>query len=128
MTTTLAAPPQARTDQRRWWSLAVIGLAQLLVIIDTTIITIALPSAQHELGMSDVARQWPISAYTLAFGGLLLLGGRLADRLGRKNTLIIGALGFALASAVGGAANGPTMLIIARAAQGAFAALLAPST
>ncbi|HVW39889.1 MAG TPA: DHA2 family efflux MFS transporter permease subunit [Amycolatopsis sp.] len=128
MTTTLEAPTRAPSDQRRWWSLAVIGLAQLLVIIDTTIITIALPSAQHELGMSDVARQWTISAYTLAFGGLLLLGGRLADRLGRKNTLIIGALGFALASAVGGAANGPTMLIIARAAQGAFAALLAPST
>ncbi|NKQ55702.1 MFS transporter [Amycolatopsis sp. K13G38] len=128
MTTTLEAPTDRRTEQRRWWALAVIGLAQLLVIVDTTIVNIALPSAQHELGMSDSARQWTISAYTLAFGGLLLLGGRLADRLGRKNTLIIGALGFALASAVGGAASGPTMLIMARAAQGVFAALLAPST
>jgi EmrB/QacA subfamily drug resistance transporter len=98
------------------------------VIVDTTIVNIALPSAQRDLGLSDVARQWTISAYTLAFGGLLLLGGRLADRLGRRNTLIVGAIGFALASAVGGAANGPTMLIAARAAQGVFAALLAPST
>ncbi|WP_236789371.1 MFS transporter [Amycolatopsis sp. GM8] len=128
MTTTLSAPPDARTDQRRWWALVAIGLAQLLVIVDTTIVNIALPSAQRELGMSDVARQWTISAYTLAFGGLLLLGGRLADRLGRKNTLIVGAIGFALASAVGGAATGPGMLIAARAAQGVFAALLAPST
>ncbi|GAA4671353.1 MULTISPECIES: MFS transporter [Amycolatopsis] len=128
MTTTLAAPEGARTDQRRWWALVAIGLAQLLVIVDTTIVNIALPSAQHELGMSDAARQWTISAYTLAFGGLLLLGGRLADRLGRKNTLIVGAIGFALASAVGGAASGPGMFIAARAAQGVFAAMLAPST
>ncbi|GAB2972951.1 MFS transporter [Amycolatopsis acidiphila] len=117
-----------RTDQRRWWALVAIGLAQPLVIVDTTIVNIALPSAPRELGMSDVARQWTISAYTLAFGGLLLLGGRLADRLGRKNTLIVGAIGFALASVVGGAATGPGMLIAARAAQGGFAALLAPST
>jgi EmrB/QacA subfamily drug resistance transporter len=128
MTTTVSTPPAAPTDQRRWWALVVIGLAQLLVIVDTTIVNIALPSAQRDLGMSDVARQWTISAYTLAFGGLLLLGGRLADRLGRKNTLIVGALGFAIASAVGGAATGPAMLMIARAAQGVFAALLAPST
>jgi EmrB/QacA subfamily drug resistance transporter len=128
MTTTVTAPSPAQSDQRRWWALVAIGLAQLLVIVDTTIVNIALPSAQRDLGMSDVARQWTISAYTLAFGGLLLLGGRLADRLGRKNTLIVGALGFALASAVGGAASGPGMLIAARAAQGVFAALLAPST
>lgn len=128
MTTARSAPAGARADQRRWWALVAIGLAQLLVIVDTTIVNIALPSAQRELGMSDVARQWTITAYTLAFGGLLLLGGRLADRLGRKNTLIVGALGFAIASAVGGAASGPGMLIAARAAQGVFAALLAPST
>ncbi|HVV13806.1 DHA2 family efflux MFS transporter permease subunit [Amycolatopsis sp.] len=128
MTTTVSAPAPVRRSQSRWWALVMIGLAQLLVIIDTTIVNIALPSAQRELGMSDVARQWTISAYTLAFGGLLLLGGRLADRLGRKNTLIVGALGFAIASAVGGAATGPAMLIGARAAQGVFAALLAPST
>ncbi|WP_116109495.1 MFS transporter [Amycolatopsis ruanii] len=118
----------APTDSRKWLALAVVGLAQLLVIIDTTIVNIALPTAQADLGMSDVARQWTISAYTLAFGGLLLLGGRLADRLGRKNTLIVGALGFAAASALGGMASGPGLLIAARAAQGVFAALLAPST
>ena len=128
MTTTTAAPVTAPADSRRWLALAVVGLAQLLVIIDTTIVNIALPTAQADLGMSDVARQWTISAYTLAFGGLLLLGGRLADRLGRKNTLIVGALGFAAASAVGGMAAGPGLLIAARAAQGVFAALLAPST
>ncbi|MFD4197059.1 DHA2 family efflux MFS transporter permease subunit [Amycolatopsis thermoflava] len=128
MTTTTPAPVTAPADSRKWWALAVVGLAQLLVIIDTTIVNIALPTAQADLGMSDVARQWAITAYTLAFGGLLLLGGRLADRLGRKNTLIVGALGFAAASALGGMAAGPGLLIGARAAQGVFAALLAPST
>jgi EmrB/QacA subfamily drug resistance transporter len=108
--------------------LAAVALAQLLIILDTTIVNIALPSAQRELGMSDVARQWTISAYTLAFGGLLLLGGRFADRLGRRNTLLIGIAGFALASAVGGAAPDTAVLLAARAAQGVFAALLAPST
>ncbi|MTD54800.1 MFS transporter [Amycolatopsis pithecellobii] len=128
MTTALSAPSEARTEQRKWWALLAIGLAHLLVVIDTTIVNIALPSAQHELGMSDAARQWAISAYTLAVGGLLLLGGRMGDRFGRRNTLIVGAIGFALASAVGGAATGPGMLIASRAAQGVFAALLAPST
>ncbi|RBM10660.1 MFS transporter [Prauserella sp. PE36] len=128
MTTTAPAPVGQTTDRRRWWALAVIGLAQLLVIVDMTIMTIALPSAQRELGMSDAGRQWAITAYTVAFGGLLLLGGRLADRLGRKNTLLVGAVGFALASAVGGAAISTEMLIAARAGQGVFAALLAPST
>ncbi|MBK1785541.1 MFS transporter [Prauserella cavernicola] len=128
MTTTAPAPPEHSTSSRRWWALAAIGLAQLLVIIDMTIMTIALPSAQRELGMSDATRQWAITGYTVAFGGLLLLGGRLADRLGRKNTLLVGAIGFALASAIGGAATSPTMLIAARAGQGVFAAILAPST
>ncbi|WP_370944697.1 MFS transporter [Amycolatopsis sp. cg5] len=127
MTATLETPPDAPA-RRRWWALGALALAQLLVIIDTTVVNIALPSTQRDLGMSDVARQWTISAYTLAFGGLLLLGGRLADRLGRKNTLLIGITGFALASAVGGAADGAAMLIAARATQGVFAALLAPST
>ncbi|WP_199432605.1 MFS transporter [Qaidamihabitans albus] len=128
MTTTAPAPVAAQVDRRRWLALAVIGLAQLLVIIDMTIMTIALPSAQQDLGMSDAARQWAITAYTVTFGGLLLLGGRLADRLGRRNTLLAGVVGFALASAVGGAATGTEMLLVARAAQGVFAALLAPST
>ncbi|PXY21285.1 MFS transporter [Prauserella muralis] len=128
MTTTAPAPVSTGADRRRWWALAAVGLAQLLVIVDMTIMNIALPSAQRELGMSDAARQWAITAYTVAFGGLLLLGGRLADRLGRKNTLIAGTIGFALASAIGGAATGTEMLIAARAGQGVFAALLAPST
>jgi MFS family permease len=113
---------------RRWWVLAVVGLAQLLVMVDTTVVNIALPTAQRDLGMSDVSRQWTISAYTLAFGGLILLGGRIADRFGRRNTLLVGIAGFAVASAVGGAAINPEMLIIARIAQGLFAALIAPST
>lgn len=123
MTTT--APPRATS---RWLALAALGLAQLMVVLDTTVVTIALPSAQHALGMSDTGRQWTISAYTLTFGGLLLLGGRLADRLGRRGTLLVGIAGFALASAVGGAAPSAGWLIGARAAQGMFAALLAPST
>jgi EmrB/QacA subfamily drug resistance transporter len=115
------------TDPRRWWGLVVIALAQLMVVLDATIVNIALPSAQADLGMSDGNRQWVITAYTLAFGGLLLLGGRIADLVGRKRTFVIGLVGFAAASALGGAATGAGMLFGARALQGAFAALLAPS-
>lgn len=114
-------------DPRRWWGLAAIGLAQLMVVLDMTIVNIALPTAQADLGISDADRQWVITAYTLAFGGLLLLGGRLGDVFGRKAALITGLAGFALASALGGAAQSFTMLIIARALQGVFAALLAPA-
>ncbi|MGX5188941.1 MFS transporter [Streptomyces avermitilis] len=114
-------------DPRRWWSLVVIALAQLMVVLDATIVNIALPSAQRALGMSDGNRQWVITAYTLAFGGLLLLGGRIADLVGRKRTFIIGLIGFAAASALGGAATTSGMLFGARALQGAFAAVLAPS-
>nr|WP_329255173.1 MFS transporter [Streptomyces canus] len=105
----------------------VIALAQLMVVLDATIVNIALPSAQQDLGMSDANRQWVITAYTLAFGGLLLLGGRIADLVGRKRTFVIGLVGFAAASALGGAATGSGMLFAARALQGVFAALLAPS-
>src|SRR4051794_21724660 len=91
--------------ERRWLILAVLGLAQLMVILDVTVVNIALPSAQHALGFSDGDRQWIVTAYTLAFGGLLLLAGRVADLVGRKRTLIIGLVGFALASALGGAAQ-----------------------
>ncbi|GGL92406.1 MFS transporter [Streptomyces fumigatiscleroticus] len=121
--------PDAATtpDPRRWWGLVVIALAQLMVVLDGTIVNIALPSAQQDLGMSDGNRQWVITAYTLAFGGLLLLGGRVADLVGRKRTFIIGLVGFAAASAVGGAATGSGMLFVARAAQGVFGAVLAPS-
>ncbi|MET9786018.1 MFS transporter [Streptomyces canus] len=114
-------------DPRRWWGLVVIALAQLMVVLDATIVNIALPSAQQDLGMSDANRQWVITAYTLAFGGLLLLGGRIADLVGRKRTFVIGLVGFAAASALGGAATGSGMLFAARALQGAFAAVLAPS-
>ncbi|MCX5423192.1 MFS transporter [Streptomyces sp. NBC_00078] len=114
-------------DNRRWWTLVVIALAQLMVVLDMTIVNIALPSAQADLNMSDGNRQWVITAYTLAFGGLLLLGGRVADLVGRRTTFMIGLLGFAAASALGGAASGQGMLFGARALQGVFAALLAPS-
>ncbi|WP_282090275.1 MFS transporter [Streptomyces tendae] len=119
--------PAPAPDPKRWWALAVIALAQLMVILDGTVVNIALPSAQRALGMSDADRQWVITAYTLAFGGLLLLGGRIADLVGRKRTFVLGLAGFAAASALGGAAAGPGMLFAARALQGAFAAVLAPS-
>src|SRR4051812_40492004 len=112
---------------RRWLALAVIGIAQLLVVLDATIVNIALPSAQRDLGFSADDRQWVVTAYALAFGSLLLLGGRIADLFGRKWTFIAGLLGFAGASAVGGAAGSFGVLVAARATQGAFAALLAPA-
>ncbi|MDT7723605.1 MAG: hypothetical protein QOI21_181 [Actinomycetota bacterium] len=132
---TVAAPAQGDTAKhgsnphhgRRWLILVVIGLAQLMVVLDATIVNIALPSAQQSLGFTDDARQWVVTAYALAFGSLLLLGGRAADLFGRKRALMVGLAGFAVASAVGGAANGIEMLLIARGAQGVFAALLAPA-
>src|SRR5690348_5986266 len=90
--------PETDADPRRWWGLVVIALAQLMVVLDATIVIIALPSAQRELGMTDAHRQWVITAYSLAFGGLLLLGGRIADRIGRKRTFTLGLVGFAAAS------------------------------
>jgi len=114
-------------DPRRWKALVFISLAQLMVVLDSTIVNIALPSAQHDLGISDANKQWVITAYALAFGGLLLFGGRIADLWGRKRAFVVGLSGFALASALGGAASGEAMLLSARAAQGAFGALLAPS-
>jgi EmrB/QacA subfamily drug resistance transporter len=123
-----AAAAEAEHDHgRRWWTLATLGLAQLMVVLDATIVNIALPSAQIGLGFSDADRQWVVTAYSLAFGGLLLLGGRLADLFGRRRTLMIGLAGFAAASALGGAATGFGMLVAARALQGAFGALLAPA-
>src|SRR6201981_1601155 len=114
-------------DRRRWLILGVIGLAQLMVVLDLTIMNVALPSAQRALGFSTVDRQWVVTAYTLAFGSLLLPGGRLADLLGRKVTFLAGLAGFAGVSAIGGASVNFAMLITARACQGAFAALLVPS-
>ena len=114
-------------DPRRWLALGVIAVAQLMIILDASIVNIALPSAQMDLHISDADRQWMITAYTLAFGGLLLLGGRIADFTGRKRTFIIGLLGFAGASALGGFASTAGLLFAARGLQGAFAALLAPA-
>ena len=121
-------PPSADPHHdRRWLILVVIGIAQLLVVLDVTIVNIALPSAQRELGFSDDDRQWVITAYALAFGSLLLLGGRVGDLFGRKWTFITGLIGFAGASALGGAAQSFGLLVAARALQGAFGAMLAPA-
>jgi len=114
-------------DPKRWRALAVIAVAQLMIVLDATIVNIALPTAQRDLGITTADRQWVVTAYTLAFGGLLLLGGRIADYTGRKRTFIIGLIGFAAASAVGGLAPSAGWLFAARGLQGAFAALLAPA-
>src|SRR5712691_9792967 len=123
----LAEETTRRSVDRRWIALSFIALAQLMIALDATIVSIALPWAQRALGASDAQRQWVITAYTLAFAGLLLVGGRIADTFGRKRTFVIGLAGFALASAVGGSAATFGVLLAARAAQGAFAALLAPA-
>ncbi|MFI6285095.1 MFS transporter [Streptomyces sp. NPDC051018] len=117
---------RARRGHRRWTLLAV-SAAQLLVVLDGTIVNIALPSAQGALGMSDAGRHWVITAYLLAFGGLLLIGGRVSGALGHRRAFTVGLAGFAVASALGGAAVNPGMLFGARALQGVFAALLAPA-
>jgi EmrB/QacA subfamily drug resistance transporter len=123
----LAEEATHRSVDRRWLALAIIALAQLMIALDATIVSIALPWAQRDLGASDAQRQWVITAYTLAFAGLLLVGGRIADAFGRKRTFVLGLAGFAVASAVGGSAGTFAVLLAARAAQGAFAALLAPT-
>jgi EmrB/QacA subfamily drug resistance transporter len=126
--TAISAPATSDSrDSRRWLILAVLGIAQLMVVLDITIVNIALPSAQKALGFSNSDRQWIITAYALSFGSLLLLGGRIGDLVGRRRTFIAGLTGFALASAVGGMAQSFLMLVAARATQGAFAALLAPA-
>ena len=131
MTSLFDAPSSASEldgpDPKRWLALGIVAVAQLMVVLDASIVTIALPSAQHSLHISTGNRQWMITAYTLAFGGLLLLGGRIADYIGRKRAFIIGLIGFAAASALGGVAVSSGMLFGARALQGAFAALLAPA-
>jgi EmrB/QacA subfamily drug resistance transporter len=135
MTTTQAAPSPAAPaghhpdphHASRWMILAVLGLSQLMVVLDATIVNIALPSAQKALSFSNDDRQWIVTAYALAFGALLPLGGRVGDLIGRKTALVVGLIGFAAASAVGGAAEGFGMLVTARAAQGVFGALLAPA-
>src|SRR5580692_6549169 len=122
-----AQPASDTPDPRRWRILAVLGLAQLMVVLDATIVNIALPSAQRSLHFTTVDRQWVVTAYALAFGSLLLLGGRVSSLVGRKVTFLSGLIGFAAASAVGGAATSFGMLVAARACQGAFGAFMAPS-
>lgn len=122
-----AAPQRGARHEHRWWVLAVLALSQLMVVLDATIVNIALPTAQKALDFDSDQRQWIVTAYSLAFGGLLLLGGRLSDLFGRKVTYITGLVGFAAASAFGGAAQSFGELVAARAVQGAFGALLAPA-
>ena len=124
--------PSAVQDQpapvdRRWLVLVVVAIAQLMVVLDSTVVNIALPSAQRSLGFPNGDRQWVVTAYALAFGSLLLVGGRLGDMFSRKWVFITGLAGFALSSAIGGAAVSFEMLVAARALQGAFGAILAPS-
>lgn len=121
------APESGGRGASRWWLLAVACLAQLMVVLDATVVNIALPTAQADLGFSTDNRQWIVTGYALAFGSLLLLGGRIGDLVGRKVTLTVGLVGFAAASAVGGAATSFGMLLAARAGQGVFGALLAPA-
>jgi EmrB/QacA subfamily drug resistance transporter len=121
------SPTDRHHHERRWAILALLGIAQLMIVLDVTIVNIALPSAQKALHFTDDNRQWIVTAYALSFGSLLLLGGKLGDLFGRKWTFVGGLLGFAVASAVGGFADSFGVLVASRAAQGAFAAVLAPS-
>ena len=118
---------QAASADRPWLVLAVVAVAQLMVVLDATIVNIALPSAQQALGFSNGDRQWVVTAYALSFGSLLLVGGRIGDMFSRKRVFIVGLVGFAIASAIGGAAGSFIVLVVARALQGAFGAVLAPS-
>ncbi len=124
----LTPGPGPLPDPKRFKALVVIAIAQLMLVLDASVVTIALPSAQRALHISVADRQWVMTAYTLAFGGLLLIGGRVADYLGRKRAFVLGLLAFAAASALGGLAQGPGMLFAARALQGSFAALMAPAS
>lgn len=123
----MSTDPGTAANPRRWLALAVIATASLMVVLDASIVNIALPQAQAELRISDANRHWVITAYALAFGGLLLLGGRIADFAGRKRAFVIGLLGFAAASTFGGFAENAATLLSARALQGVFAALLTPA-
>src|SRR6267142_4941248 len=127
--TTTSATLDRRTApaERRWLVLVVAAVAQLMLVLDATIVNIALPSAQQALGFANSDRQWVVTAYALAFGSLLLVGGRLGDMFSRKWVFVAGLVGFAIASALGGAAVSFLMLVAARTLQGAFGAILAPA-
>jgi MFS family permease len=123
-----AASSGAAADRKRWLALGVICIAQLMVVLDLTVMNIALPSAQRALHFSTADRQWVVTAYSLAAGSLLLAGGKLSDLLGRKTTFLIGLIGFAGVSAIGGASRNFTTLVAARAFQGVFSAVLVPTS
>lgn len=123
----MTQPSTPDSTRRRWLALAVVSIAQLMIVLDGSVVNVALPRAQVELGFDDSLRQWVVTAYSLAFGALLLLGGRLSDVWGRKRAFLIGLIGFGAASVLGGAAGGIGVLLLARALQGVFAALLAPA-
>src|SRR5437763_6580512 len=125
--TPVATRRRSAENDHRWLILVIVAVAQLMVVLDATVVNIALPSAQHALGFPDSDRQWVVTAYALAFGSLLLLGGRLGDMFSRKRVFITGLAGFAISSALGGAAASFGMLVTARTLQGAFGAILAPA-
>src|ERR1700683_4839696 len=127
MTVSPAEDQSPPANDHRWLILFIVAIAQLMVILDSTIVNIALPSAQHSLGFPNSERQWVVTAYALAFGSLLLLGGRIGDMFSRKRVFIAGLIGFAGSSALGGAATSFGMLVAARTLQGAFGAILAPA-
>ncbi|MFI6485475.1 MFS transporter [Nonomuraea sp. NPDC050663] len=133
MTLSGRLPPDPHTNRpgrasSHWLVLAVLALAQVMVVLDATVVNIALPSAQADLDFDDSQRQWLITGYALSFGSLLLIGGRLADLFGRKQAFVAGVIGFAIASVAGGAAGSFEVLVAARVGQGVFAALLAPAS
>src|SRR6478752_1243516 len=125
--TPAAGDQRPAASDHRWLILVIVAIAQLMVVLDATVVNIALPSAQHALGFPNSDRQWIVTAYSLAFGSLLLLGGRLGDMFSRKRVFITGLIGFAISSAIGGAATSFGMLVTARTLQGAFGAILAPA-
>ncbi len=124
---THTTPHESGLDPKRYWALAVIAVAQLMIVLDASVVIVALPSAQHALHISVANRQWVMSAYTLVFGSFLLLGGRIADYLGRRRVFVVGLLGFGVASGLAGLAQNSAMLFGARALQGGFAAVMAPA-
>src|SRR5437016_14183539 len=125
--TPAAGGQRPAANDHRWLILVIVAIAQLMVVLDATVVNIALPSAQHALGFPNSDRQWVVTAYALAFGSLLLVGGRLGDMFSRKRVFITGLVGFAVSSAIGGASVSFAMLVTARTLQGTFAALLAPA-
>ena len=119
---------QVEPDPKRWMALALVGAAFFMTVLDTTVVNVALPTIQTKLHFSDTNLQWVITAYAITFGGLLLLGGRMADLLGRRKVFLGGLALFTIASLVAGLSQDSTMLIILRAVQGAGAAIVAPAS